>query len=36
MSEYGQKLVFDEKGNAICSESGQQYVLKDGKVKKSS
>jgi len=36
MSEYGQKLIFDEKGNAICSESGQQYVLKDGKVKKNS
>lgn len=26
MSEYGQKLFFDEKGEAICPESGQKYI----------
>lgn len=36
MSEYGQKLKFDDTGNAICSESGQHYVLKDGSVQKNS
>ena len=34
MSEYGQRLHFDEKGTAICSESGETYELKNGKVKK--
>lgn len=34
MSEYGHKLSFDEKGEAVCSESGQRYVLKEGKVDK--
>ena len=34
MSEYGQKLKFDSTGNATCSESGEQYMLKDGNVKK--
>jgi UDP-2-acetamido-3-amino-2,3-dideoxy-glucuronate N-acetyltransferase len=34
MSEYGQRLLFDEKGIAICGESGQTYELKNGKVKK--
>lgn len=32
MSEYGYQLIFDEKGIAICPESGQQYKLADGKV----
>jgi len=27
MSEYGQKLIFDEKGYATCSESGEKYSL---------
>ena len=31
MSEYGHKLAF-ENGNAVCTESGQKYILKDGKV----
>jgi UDP-2-acetamido-3-amino-2,3-dideoxy-glucuronate N-acetyltransferase len=34
MSEYGQKLKFDEKGFAICPESNERYLLKDGKVSK--
>lgn len=34
MSEYGQKLKFNEDGEAICSESGEKYILKNGKVKK--
>lgn len=34
MSEYGQRLHFDEKGFAVCSESGQMYELKDGRVKR--
>jgi UDP-2-acetamido-3-amino-2,3-dideoxy-glucuronate N-acetyltransferase len=34
MSEFGYKLVFDKEGNAICPESGEGYLLKDGKVSK--
>ncbi len=34
MSEYGHKLVFDAQGHATCPESGQQYELKDGVVKR--
>ena len=34
MSEYGQRLHFDKKGIAICSESGEKYQLLDGKVQK--
>lgn len=34
MSEYGQKLKFNEAGEATCSESGEKYILKNGKVKK--
>ncbi len=34
MSEFGQRLKFDESGNATCSESDQKYSLKDGKVSK--
>jgi UDP-2-acetamido-3-amino-2,3-dideoxy-glucuronate N-acetyltransferase len=29
MSEYGQKLHFDAQNRATCSESGQEYELKD-------
>jgi UDP-2-acetamido-3-amino-2,3-dideoxy-glucuronate N-acetyltransferase len=36
MSEYGHKLKFDKDGNAVCEESGEKYVLKDGKVFKAS
>lgn len=34
MSEFGQKLKFDEKGIAICSESKEKYILKNGEVSK--
>jgi UDP-2-acetamido-3-amino-2,3-dideoxy-glucuronate N-acetyltransferase len=34
MSEYGLKLVFDSAGQATCSESGERYSLKDGRVSK--
>ena len=30
VSEYGHKLLFDEKGEAVCPESGQHYLLKEG------
>ena len=32
MSEYGQRLVFNNEGLAICSESGEQYKLENNKV----
>jgi UDP-2-acetamido-3-amino-2,3-dideoxy-glucuronate N-acetyltransferase len=34
MSEYGHKLNFDKKGEAVCLESGEKYLLNEGKVKK--
>lgn len=34
MSEYGHKLVFNEKGEATCPESGERYQVKNGTVKK--
>lgn len=34
MSEYGHRLKFDENGEAVCPESGEIYVLRDGKVLK--
>lgn len=34
MSEYGQKLIFDENGEAVCSESGEKYQKKEGVVSK--
>lgn len=34
MSEYGHKLLFNEKGEATCSESGEKYQLKNGVVSK--
>ena len=34
MSEYGQRLEFDESGEAVCSESGEKYKIEDGEVKK--
>ncbi len=34
MSEYGHRLLFDEKGIAICKESGEEYKLEEGKVEK--
>ncbi len=33
VSEYGHRLYFNEKGFATCSESGQQYQLKNEEVK---
>jgi UDP-2-acetamido-3-amino-2,3-dideoxy-glucuronate N-acetyltransferase len=32
VSEYGHRLVFNENQQAICPESQQQYLLKDGAV----
>jgi UDP-2-acetamido-3-amino-2,3-dideoxy-glucuronate N-acetyltransferase len=34
MSEFGHRLNFDEKGIAVCPESGDKYQLKDGVVTK--
>ncbi|MDQ6756157.1 MAG: N-acetyltransferase [Bacteroidota bacterium] len=34
VSEYGIKLNFDKDGNAVCSESGEKYILKDNRVNK--
>ena len=34
MSENGQRLIFDENGFAICSESNEKYQLKNKKVRK--
>ena len=34
MSESGIKLKFDEDGKAVCSESGEKYILKDNRVTK--
>lgn len=32
MSTYGHKLQFDNDGKAKCHESGEEYLLKDGRV----
>lgn len=34
MSEYGHKLKFNAEGKAVCEESGQAYVLENGKVRR--
>jgi UDP-2-acetamido-3-amino-2,3-dideoxy-glucuronate N-acetyltransferase len=34
MSEYGHKLQFDANGKAVCSESGEEYVLSNKAVTK--
>ncbi|OFX67045.1 MAG: hexapeptide transferase [Bacteroidetes bacterium GWE2_29_8] len=34
MSEYGQKLKFNEDNNAICPDSDEKYILEKGIVKK--
>jgi len=34
MSEFGHRLNFDEKGEAICPEGKEKYRLKNGEVKK--
>lgn len=33
MSEYGHRLKFED-GKAVCPESGEEYVLEEGKVRK--
>lgn len=35
ISEYGERLSFDNEGIAFCSNSGEKYVLKNNKVSKS-
>ncbi len=32
VSEYGQRLIFDENGVAICSESGEKYHLENDRI----
>ncbi|MFZ9004638.1 MAG: DapH/DapD/GlmU-related protein [Robiginitalea sp.] len=34
VSEYGHRLIFDEKGEAVCPESQQKYKLVDSRVTK--
>ncbi|HEX8465092.1 MAG TPA: DapH/DapD/GlmU-related protein [Abditibacterium sp.] len=34
VSEHGHRLKFDEQGVAVCPESGEEYLLEDGKVSK--
>lgn len=34
VSEYGQKLLFDENNHALCGISGEQYILKKSVVEK--
>ena len=32
MSEYGQRLIFNENNTAICTESNEEYMILNGKV----
>jgi UDP-2-acetamido-3-amino-2,3-dideoxy-glucuronate N-acetyltransferase len=32
VSEYGHRLVFEERGNAVCKESGEEYYLENENV----
>ena len=34
VSEYGNRLVFEERGNAVCELSGERYFLENENVKK--
>ncbi|CAN5497214.1 acyltransferase [soil metagenome] len=34
VSEFGHKLIFDENGIAICTESGQKYLLKNNVIQR--
>ncbi len=34
MSEYGQKLIFNNSNEAICTESGEKYKIEENKVSK--
>ncbi len=34
VSEYGHRLVFEERGNAVCEESGEEYYLEGDMVRR--
>jgi UDP-2-acetamido-3-amino-2,3-dideoxy-glucuronate N-acetyltransferase len=34
VSEYGHRLVFEERGNAVCEESGEEYYLEEAVVRR--
>ncbi len=34
VGEFGTSLIFEERGNAICNNTGQEYSLEDGEVKR--
>jgi UDP-2-acetamido-3-amino-2,3-dideoxy-glucuronate N-acetyltransferase len=34
MSEFGHRLTFDENGIAVCPESGEKYLIENGRVRK--
>lgn len=34
VSEYGDRLVFEERGNAVCAQTGQQYFLENETVRR--
>ena len=34
VSEHGHRLVFEERGNAVCPETGQEYYLEEGTVQR--
>jgi UDP-2-acetamido-3-amino-2,3-dideoxy-glucuronate N-acetyltransferase len=34
MSEYGHRLVFDDNQRAVCMESGEEYALENGRIRK--
>lgn len=34
MSEFGERLEFDDQNKAICKESGDEYILKENRVSK--
>lgn len=36
MSEFGHRLKFDQNNEAVCPESGEKYILENGKVTKKS
>ena len=35
VSEQGHRLIFEERGNAVCEESGEEYYLEGDKVRRS-
>ena len=34
VSEYGNRLVFEERGNTVCEETGERYFLENASVRK--